>query len=45
MSNNVAYRLLCEMKEQQEHNEKALEFLRGGFMYSNGYLFNYSYEE
>ncbi len=42
MSNNEQYRLLNEMNEQQELNEKALEFLRGAYMYSHGYLFNYS---
>lgn len=41
MMNSEPQRLLREMKEQQELNEKALEFLRG-FIYSNRYVFNYS---
>lgn len=31
------YRLLNEMKEQQEINEKALDFLRDRLIFSSGY--------
>ncbi|CAF2370922.1 unnamed protein product [Rotaria sp. Silwood2] len=41
MSNYKPYRLLREMKEQQELNEKALDFLRGRTIYTTGYLFIY----
>ncbi|CAF3532536.1 unnamed protein product [Rotaria sordida] len=38
MSNYDPYRVLREMKEQQELNEKALDFLRGRLIYTNGSL-------
>jgi hypothetical protein len=41
MSTYEPYRFLRDMKEQQELNEKALNFLRGRAIYSDRYLFIY----
>jgi predicted ribonuclease YlaK len=41
VSNYEPYRFLREMKEQEELNEKALNFLRGRVIYPERYLFIY----